>query len=234
MASGAGAFEQRADASWKPTFGSPSVCSVETSTPPLPDGELGTRTASGTSTAVPSGSRQDSCDGGSLCGHRGSGGNLRRRKYHTPPAAIPEVAAAVSTGPISLERALTEVVPEARPKPDPAAEVAGRDDKVLIQGPLEQRTLLSLWWRRWCVLDQHELRVYKSEDSFLSEPYRPLSRLRSVSLDVVPDPSSPQVLVIQGLSAEGVQPLALRAGPRARWEEMVATQLWLAAFAAVS
>lgn len=173
-------------------------------------------------------------------------GDLRRRKYR--PARAPAAAGLAPHSPRSEEAAVTPVAPSgraaahargAREPPDTSTDDAARSavpgwNRVLIEGPLQQRNLLGFWRWRWCVLvrvfDTWELRVYGSQAEALGAPDQPLSRQRAAGLAVDLNPHHPSVLsLLDGKSGEGR--LVVRAGCGKRWEELAASSLWRKALA---
>jgi len=164
----------------------------------------------------PRGDPSDGCSASSITSYdriRRTGGELRQRKYIVPTS---RVAAKVSL------------------VPDCGHGQRDRSESVLIQGPLQHQTFLSFWRWRWCVLDHHELRIYKNKEAFVSEPDRTVQRHRLVTLDVAKDLEAPQVIVCQNIAARGTPVAVLRTGPGVRWEELAAARLWFQAFAVLS
>lgn len=155
-----------------------------------------------------------SCRSGVLHSRRGGAGELRRRKYTM--RAVEEVPAKWWSRTQTLQEIQSEDDEDAR--------------EILIQGPLQEHQLLFLWQWRWVVLDQKELRIYRSEDAFLSAPERPLRRYGITTFHVALDLDSPSVLVCMHADT-GALSMLLRSGPGHVWEEVAASKLWLRMFA---
>mmetsp|Transcript_113039 Transcript_113039/g.359145 ORF Transcript_113039/g.359145 Transcript_113039/m.359145 type:complete len:240 (-) Transcript_113039:410-1129(-) len=110
----------------------------------------------------PRGDPSDGCSASSVTSYdriRRTGGELRQRKYIVPTS---RVAAKVSL------------------VPDCGHGQRDRSESVLIQGPLQHQTFLSFWRWRWCVLDHHELRIYKNKEN-ASAGRLPAAELRPVA-----------------------------------------------------
>eukprot|EP00401_Gymnodinium_catenatum_P053102 CAMPEP_0117525698 /NCGR_PEP_ID=MMETSP0784-20121206/35905_1 /TAXON_ID=39447 /ORGANISM="" /LENGTH=384 /DNA_ID=CAMNT_0005321905 /DNA_START=60 /DNA_END=1214 /DNA_ORIENTATION=- len=150
----------------------------------------------------------------------------RRRKYITPggpgrKSRFQDLHPNWGTAPGAQERIPAVLSVDATPHVD--------DCEVLVEGPLHQRVFLVFWRLRWCVLDRHELRIYRDEQASLFFPSKPLETHRVEALHVAPDLHFPSVLICAAVP--GGEPLIiLRTGPGLRWEELVASTLWLRAF----
>lgn len=238
-------MSQAADGMWMlPTC--PSIGSAETLTPPSGANErLGI--TSGTGNSEPGSRSVSGQDSQCGCAYQdvhdhatpttsttisSFSGNLRRRKYTLPQNAFNDCIAVVERPVKALHRDLGGV-PAKAVSARPCGGNKARPGTVLIEGPLQQQSFLSLWWWRWCVLDEQELRMYDSQQASVLEPHRPLQRHRMVSLEVAFDLCSPQVLVLQLGAERAGQVAVLRTGRGARWEEIAAARLWCQAFAAV-
>mmetsp|Transcript_47057 Transcript_47057/g.150251 ORF Transcript_47057/g.150251 Transcript_47057/m.150251 type:complete len:680 (-) Transcript_47057:133-2172(-) len=139
-------------------------------------------------------------------GAPGVAGELRRRKYKVQGVTVRAVGGSVSFS----------------DKQD--------HSDTLAEGPLQMHGLFFFWHWRWCILDRHELRLYKSEESSLSIPEKPLRRYRVRNLYVALDLDTPSVLVCMAADTRE-HALFLRTGPGQRWEEFASCKLWLQAFA---
>lgn len=107
------------------------------------------------------------------------------------------------------------------------------DREVLVEGPLQQQFLHFFWRPRWCVLDRQELRLYQNEQAALEMPNKPLESHSVSTLNVAQDLHVPSVLLCTDVSDEELS-MSLRTGPGSRWEEQVASILWLRAFASAN
>jgi hypothetical protein len=106
------------------------------------------------------------------------------------------------------------------------------EGEVLIEGPLQERSLFFFWPERWCVLDEHELRIYRDEEECIMAPDSPIHRHRVDKIDLVLDFYQPSVINCVNVDTHELL-TCLRTGPGSRWEEVAATSLWLAIFSRV-
>lgn len=104
------------------------------------------------------------------------------------------------------------------------------ETEVLCEGPLEQRCWMVFWISRWCIIDRREFRIYADEEASLRAPELPLERYNVLNVSMAPDLHSQSLLVVVGFAGEPL--VFLRTGTGLRREELVASSLWLAAFAA--
>ncbi|CAE8617191.1 unnamed protein product, partial [Polarella glacialis] len=104
--------------------------------------------------------------------------------------------------------------------------------EVLVEGPLQQRHLAFFWRWRWCVLDRHQLKLYRDEEASLLMPEKPLEVHSAASLSVGSDLHLPSSLICTSPTGEPL--MFLRTGRGERWEEIAAASLWLRAFASAN
>lgn len=166
---------------------------------------------------------------------RAIAGEFRRNKYREPILhhcpALPQIQSEAVDLQARTPSASSTVSAERRRVLLPAAAAAGHE--VLIEGPLQQRALLFLWRKRWCVLDHFELRIYDDEEAFLLQPESPL-QLHSVDkLDFTWDVQLPLIMNCIDVDT-GELLMCLRVGPGSQWEEVAAASLWMSACSQVS
>lgn len=133
----------------------------------------------------------------------------------------------------------------ARPPATPAARTLGEwrrrkyhasggESTILIEGFMQQQGFLGFWRWRWCVLDQEELRLYRSERAAEREPGRPLQRLATAAFQVCIYDSRPTTLLLCSDALDEKPLMYLRAGLGKRWEEIAAARLWVRCLAPYS
>jgi len=155
---------------------------------------------------------------------------LRRRKYAAPgdqlsrPRRVPTSARGTPPVPASLSQLCQTSGGSSTP-----ASSSADDVEVLVEGPLQQRAFLVFWRWRWCVLDRQELRIYSNEEASLMNPFQPLERIKVGTFCVAPDLHFASMLLCSRVPT-GDTFMFLRTGPGIRWEEVVASSLWLRAF----
>mmetsp|Transcript_99712 Transcript_99712/g.157828 ORF Transcript_99712/g.157828 Transcript_99712/m.157828 type:complete len:260 (+) Transcript_99712:63-842(+) len=170
---------------------------------------------------------------------RQSTGDLRRRKYCAPSLGarwhaklrllpesgeVPAVEASEPSARASRKR--NSSCDSERNISPTSSSCSARDDEVIIEGPLEQRTFWILWRTRWCVLTARELRVYRDEEEASGEPDCPVESYSVSEFRFKPDLRVPSV--VHCMCVETGEAIAsLRTGPGARWEELAAASLWL-------
>jgi hypothetical protein len=193
----------------------------------------------GVSSGTPASVQRMSSNGASSVQRMSSNGTREARCGNGTPASVQQ-ARLCGSGAVGMELELRTA------SSSRAANCAGASEggqtprqedeaEVLIEGPLQQRSMLFFWRWRWCVLDRRELRVYQNEQVSLLQPEKPLERHSARALNVAPDLHWPSVLVLSGAAGGDDDPLLfLRTGPGVQWEEVAATMLWLRAFASAS